>query len=409
MRNSGSSNPPIARLATDRGFNVSSFDNNSDKHKTSRPMELNPLSSPLLSKNMDRWAEVYFSGPPEKREQAIQELLRELAGDMASAGNPANVTGEQARRGTEDAAAPIAPSGPLPVRESVRDSALRNRPETWSENSEPRPFGSLPGSEIFTTPNRAQEAAPKPTSDTERLLAPILGSNNTLGWARGNQQLAADPSRLFLDHPSMHRRNGALTTAALAILVGTLFYVGCRETTAWLRIHAVPRSAAPETRSATASSTKNGVPSGQPDTGANPALGPPSAAAGSPKKESPSRTPADDKPNGASTIRAAQYQSAQNQTAQNSGPGTEELAKAKDYLNGTRGKPRDSSEAVKWLWQSVAKQNAAASLLLSDLYVKGDGVPQNCDQARLLLNAAARRGVPGAGERIRNLPSVGCP
>ena len=52
--------------------------------------------------------------------------------------------------------------------------------------------------------------------------------------------------------------------------------------------------------------------------------------------------------------------------------------------------------------------NAAAALLLSDLYVTGDGVPRNCDQARLLLDAAARKGVPGAGERIRDLPNLGC-
>jgi len=373
---------------------VSSFDNNSDEHKTPLPLELNPLTSPLLSKNMDRWAEVYFSGPPEKREQAIEELLRELGGDPTAADKPAAVAGEQASRGTE---------------------------------------------EILTTPTCGREAAPEPTSDTERLLAPILGSNHTLGWGRGEQPIAPDPSRLFLDHPSTHRRNGVLTTAALAILVGTLFYVGCRETTAWLRVHAAPRSAAPETRSATArqsappaaawpgtsgagsavggaagsdraaSSTRNGASSSKPDTGANPALGVPSAAASSPKKESPFRTPPYEKPNGASTIQAAQYQTAQNQTAQNSGPGAEELAKAESYLNGTRGKPRDSGEAANWLWKSVAKQNAVATMLLSDLYVRGEGVPKNCDQARLLLNAAARKGVPGAGERIRNLPSVGCP
>jgi TPR repeat protein len=81
---------------------------------------------------------------------------------------------------------------------------------------------------------------------------------------------------------------------------------------------------------------------------------------------------------------------------------------AESYLSGRQGKLRDSSEAAKWLWKSVAKQNAEAALLLSDLYVRGDGVPQNCDQARLLLDAAASKGAPGAGERIRNLPNVGC-
>jgi hypothetical protein len=88
--------------------------------------------------------------------------------------------------------------------------------------------------------------------------------------------------------------------------------------------------------------------------------------------------------------------------------GAEELAIAEGYLSGTQGKARDSSEAAQWLWKALGKQNAAAALLLSDLYVTGDGVPRKCDQARLLLDAAARKGVPGAGERIRDLPHLGC-
>ena len=90
------------------------------------------------------------------------------------------------------------------------------------------------------------------------------------------------------------------------------------------------------------------------------------------------------------------------------GHGAEELAIAESYLSGTQGKARDSSEAAQWLWKALGKENAAAALLLSDLYVTGDGVPRNCDQARLLLDAAARKGVPGAGERIRDLPKLGC-
>ena len=43
--------------------------------------ELNPLLNPLLGQNMGRWAEVYFTSPPEKREQAVLELLRELQGE----------------------------------------------------------------------------------------------------------------------------------------------------------------------------------------------------------------------------------------------------------------------------------------------------------------------------------------
>jgi hypothetical protein len=87
------------------------------------------------------------------------------------------------------------------------------------------------------------------------------------------------------------------------------------------------------------------------------------------------------------------------------GDGGEELAMAQHYLNGPG---HDSAEAAKWLWKSIAKQNAEATLLLADLYLKGDGVSKNCDQARVLLDSAARKGVSGAGERIRNLQAFGC-
>ena len=69
---------------------------------------------------------------------------------------------------------------------------------------------------------------------------------------------------------------------------------------------------------------------------------------------------------------------------------------------------RDSSEAAKLLWKAVRKQNTTAAVLLSDLYVRGDGVPRSCDQARLLLLAAAKRGSPQAAQHLRQLESHGC-
>jgi len=87
--------------------------------------------------------------------------------------------------------------------------------------------------------------------------------------------------------------------------------------------------------------------------------------------------------------------------------GSEELALALDYLNGKRG-PRDSAEAAKFLWKAVGKENPSAILLLSDMYLIGDGVPRSCDQARLLLNAATRKNVPQAAQKLRNLQTSGC-
>ena len=39
---------------------------------------LNPMINPLLGKNLGRWANVYYTTPVEKREQAVLDLLREL-------------------------------------------------------------------------------------------------------------------------------------------------------------------------------------------------------------------------------------------------------------------------------------------------------------------------------------------
>lgn len=88
--------------------------------------------------------------------------------------------------------------------------------------------------------------------------------------------------------------------------------------------------------------------------------------------------------------------------------GADDLAMAQRYLNGGVGQARDPAEAAKWLWRAMGKHNGPATLMLADLYLKGEGVSKNCDQARVLLDSAARRGMGGAGERLRNLQAFGC-
>jgi hypothetical protein len=261
-------------------------------------------------------------------------------------------------------------------------------------------------------------------------------------WAQGVKPTTDDLPRLFLDQErARQRRSRVLMGAALVILVGTLFYVGARGTAAWLRAHDAAQNAGAKAVSAAGGSSSSsggwsagtasdgsslaGSPSAgsslPPNTakrGANPAVVV-HALSAAPAGYSP--TGRDDKKNpgehdgsgaGRSSQKAIVPTNAAdeklNPLSDHIGHGAEELAIAESYLSRTQGKARDSSEAAQWLWKSVGKQNAAAALLLSDLYVTGDGVPRNCDQARLLLDAAARKGVPGAGERIRNLPNLGC-
>jgi len=87
--------------------------------------------------------------------------------------------------------------------------------------------------------------------------------------------------------------------------------------------------------------------------------------------------------------------------------GQQELQTAQGYLTGSGGQ-RDPSEAAKWLWRAVGKQNGPAILLLSDLYAKGEGVSRNCDQARLLLLTAVKKKVPDSATQLRRLELSGC-
>jgi TPR repeat protein len=87
--------------------------------------------------------------------------------------------------------------------------------------------------------------------------------------------------------------------------------------------------------------------------------------------------------------------------------GAEELRLAERYLEGKSG-ARDTAEAGKWLWKAVGKQNSTAAVLLADLYSRGDGVSKNCDQARILLVSATKKGAPQAARALRSLETTGC-
>jgi hypothetical protein len=65
---------------------------------------LNPMINPRLAKNLGRWANVYYTTPPEKREQAVLELLRELesAQSPEEEGKPPALVGRQEQTATEE-------------------------------------------------------------------------------------------------------------------------------------------------------------------------------------------------------------------------------------------------------------------------------------------------------------------
>ena len=87
--------------------------------------------------------------------------------------------------------------------------------------------------------------------------------------------------------------------------------------------------------------------------------------------------------------------------------GQTEYAEAQRLLYGTPGMT-DPAEAVRLLWIAVEKGNSEAELTLAELYWHGKGVAHNCDQTRILLSAAARKGNVEAQTQLRQFARVGC-
>jgi hypothetical protein len=57
---------------------------------------------------------------------------------------------------------------------------------------------------------------------------------------------------------------------------------------------------------------------------------------------------------------------------------------------------------------SIEKGNTGAEIDLAELFRTGRGVAKNCDQARILLSAAARKGSAEARKRLEALQRQGC-
>lgn len=90
------------------------------------------------------------------------------------------------------------------------------------------------------------------------------------------------------------------------------------------------------------------------------------------------------------------------------GSGQKEFDQARNILKGSH-RQRDIGQAINLLWIGVKKGYVPAEVTLADLYSRGDGVVQNCEQARVLLDAAMQKGSPEARRRLNLLPQQGCP
>ena len=136
--------------------------------------ELNPLLNPLLGQHMGRWAEVYFTSPPEKREQAVTELLHELQAENATSEGAALTS-----------ATPVQEGAPVPVFEPASEipqapvTSVRCHACGW-ENPASHRFCGMCG-----TPVAAQSAEDDlPTAENPQQSEPAFPPNNESPFAR---------------------------------------------------------------------------------------------------------------------------------------------------------------------------------------------------------------------------------
>lgn len=77
-------------------------------------------------------------------------------------------------------------------------------------------------------------------------------------------------------------------------------------------------------------------------------------------------------------------------------------------LNGIEGRQK-AAMTPQQLWASVQTGNTKSAVALAELYINGEGVPQNCNQARVLLLVASEKRNAAAIKRLAELDKTGCP
>jgi hypothetical protein len=390
----------------------------SDETATSGTMpapELNPLLNPTLNKNLGRWAEVYFTNPPEKRDEAIVQLLRELESPTTTETaprlsvktkgkpklSPANANAVTCRECGYENEANQRFCGDCGAGLVAAAAASATAADSRSQAGRSRSDNGGPAS------SRGERMGPMVPQFGSILHLTDPGPRRFRSWSTDDSEPGLTGEE-YAESTPLKRSYRVFIGAVLALIIAGLAYVAWRggQSAAGPSILPAP---APPAVTQTASSSTGPV--------SSTATGPPAPAAPSPapstENSSSTPTPATGAISNAkreSTVNPVQAQ----ETAANSGSpaglsgnGSQELAFAQDLLNGV-GKERDSATAAQWLWKAVEKQNTAATVLLAGLYLRGDGVQKNCDQGRVLLDAAAVKGNKEAATLLRNLQAFGC-
>ncbi len=366
--------------------------------------ELNPLLNPILNKNLGRWAEVYSTNPPERRDEAVLQLLHELERNGQSEADPLPSLRPQDKQRRKAPAIFSSPANSVVCAQCGASSSRQERfcGRCGAQLSHPIQNSTANGYRVVRTGrDREVRAADGPEfgsilhlSDTvsaeSRDTYPGRDSDN--GW--GDQVQRSTP---------LWRSYRLYLSVLFATIFSVLGYMAYQSGQAPMGATQFPQQAPaaeanPPIAPAPGPSATNDNPA---------AVNPPSASASKTEStDTTSRPPKQALAPAQNTNRTSQDTSASAEIGP--GNGAQELALARDLLNGSNAKGRDSAQASQWLWKAVAKKNREATVLLAGLYLRGDGVQKNCDQGRILLDAAANKGSKEAAELLRNLQAFGC-
>lgn len=418
--------------------------------------ELNPLLNPILGRHLGQWAHVYFTTSPEKREESLYELLEQLKAEEARNGGPS--PGIEEVRSAEGIYAIVCPHC---HRSNVRSqkycgmcgSLMPVRAQAAAAATSAGAFGEA----LFAPAHESQSAAEVSTTDSLSHTAWEASPEADLMEPRGaftptsllfQPAVEAEPDVTKDNRPSkpvdidwLRQRNIPTHTKRESRFRGAGIGLGiaalmCLALFIYVRTESrIPHAKQSDNQNGTFTTPQAQMPTSraqsEPKTAVSPptfdALPPPQprdsqlgsqnrdrntranehtfavspgVGAVTPKSSGKTSTSAPPPPAAAGSEGPAN-------PADASENGSQEVAAARDYLSGKKG-PSNGGEAAKLLWKAVAKQNGGALLMLSDLYASGNGVPKSCDQARLLLDAALRKGVSTAGAKFRELQKT-CP
>ena len=354
--------------------------------------DLNPLVNPLLGENMGRWAQVYFTSPADQREQAVEKLLHEL---QAESGTKKTADSEPTRIPDNAALSAVPKSRPeiefpaLPIpgsrseKPDLRDDLLQDLvlcPRCLRKNPAEQRFCGTCGTALNQDVAAKSHAVPSAEA-SRRAESP----ESDWGWLREKTLSSYDVQQ------ETGNRSRGLIVVLVAMVLGLCGYILWQNRTRFSHEQAPASSASvPESRSA-------------------PSMNIPMAATptGAPGKQAPEIKPQTNIASTRTTAVPVMHDKGNNPTSASSGmlpsdDGRDELDRAHQYLAG-EGVPKNSWMASQLLWKAIGKENTDAVLLLSDLYARGDGVPRSCEQARILLVSAAKKGSSAAAQKLRSI------